>query len=311
MDNELGVADAESDSADANLKTYSIIGSIMAGRTKEQELWGNHGPHPYQPFSTSNIPLGSRLRAIRMGKNLTQVDVAPYLGFGKVGASQLSKVEQNEVPVDREFVDRVVLTFGLDESTHSELLLGGRFLPTGEEIEGINQWFHPEAEQRATPVYLLDFAGRLLSWNQATTDVYGLKPYEKRIQEERPHMLELMFDPSFGLRQKLEPCWEEASRLEVEAFFLDSAKYGLFNYRWHFLLLVRLMRLDGFTSLWHETEDQGYRRLLEMHPILDAERKLSIKSDYEQEKAFSVLHTLPLVFDARLHAAVFVPEKAA
>lgn len=157
----------------------------------------------------------------------------------------------------------------------------------------------------------MDFAGRLIAWNQATSDVYGLKPHDKRIQEERPHMLELMFDPTFGLRQKLKPCWEEASRLEVEAFFLDSAKYGTFDYRWHFLLLARLRNFDGFRSLWHDTEDQGYRRLLEKHPILDAERKLRIKGADGQEKAFRVLHTVPSVFDARLHAAVFVPEQVA
>lgn len=99
----------------------------MPGRTKEQELWESKRIPPRQPYSTTNLSFGSRLRAIRTGKNLTQVDVAPYLGFGKAGSAQLSKMEKSETSVDREFVDRVVFTFGLDESTHSELLLGGRF----------------------------------------------------------------------------------------------------------------------------------------------------------------------------------------
>src|SRR5207248_3077079 len=110
---------------------------------------------------------------------------------------------------------------------------------------------------------------------------------EEQLRRDPPHILDLVFNREWSVRERLAPCWEEASHFLVEAFYLDQLRVGTAGQRWYELLLARLRSLDGFRSVWQETTETGRRELLQRHAMNDAgQLRLRVKLDDERVLPF-------------------------
>lgn len=257
------------------------------------------------PPEVSIVSMGTLLRDIRSTGNLTQADIANALGW-KGASSRVSDIESGIAESKRGFVDLLCRNLGLDEYTRSKLLLSGSFLASEEDINEMAKFWQPLLDRNQFPAHLTDFGGRILLYNPAFLSFSNLEGKQDRLRQDRPSFIEMIFNPSWGLRERFLSCWKEISSLETDSFYIDETRHGA-AYRWYELLFLRLIRLEGFKEAWDETLNIGWHGLLRKHPLLGAERKIIIKTDSEVN-SFRAIHSPPLPTDARLNIITYIPE---
>lgn len=264
----------------------------------------NHGTNHY-------ISFGGMLRDVREHRNLNQIDVAEALGW-KGASSRVSVIETSQHDTSREFIEQLVDIFNLDPYKRTELLLAGRFLSSEEDIQQTETDLKPSLSP-ILPQQIMDFGGRLIIWNQVTEELFGIQKKIPELTEERPHILELMFDPRWGLKQRLQSNWLETTQLETEALHMDALYFGLDGVRWYELLKIRLGSMEGFRNIWNDVLEMTRANLINKHPLIGAERRHKFFADPGLDqplKTFRVIHT-PLITDARLKVVTYIPELAA
>lgn len=276
--------------------------------SQEQCSIYRHHQHREARDTSVIVPtVGSLVKDLRLGKDLTQADFARALGW-RPNASRISDIEQGLTLLNEQTINQLTKVFNLNELERSEFLLASRLLPSGKDISEIVERIEPELRKRTTPSYVKDFGWRMLAWNDATMRVYGLTEREQELRHERPNILELLFDPTWGVRSRLDLCWEEASRYLVEAFYLEQSRLGSTGQRWHEMLLVGLFRQDGFVDIWNEVNAMGQRALLRKRRLGDAgELCLKIRVAPNEVLTFRVVYS-PGAFDARLSVATHIKE---
>lgn len=274
---------------------------------EQSSIQGHHQHREARGASVIVPTAGSLVRELRLGKGLTQADFALALGW-RPNASRISDIEQGLTLLDEQAINQLTKVFNLDELARSELLLASRLLPSDKDISKIVERIEPELRRRTMPSYVKDFGWRMLVWNDATLHTYGLAEREQKLRHERPNILELVFDPTWGVRSRLDTCWEDASRYLVEAFYLEQSRLGSAGQRWYEMLLIGLFRQDGFVDIWNAVSATGRRELLRKRRLGDAgEPCLKIRVSPNEVRTFRVMYS-PGAFDARLSVATHIKE---
>ncbi len=120
-----------------------------------------------------------------------------------------------------------VLQLSEDERRHMHVLMYGHVVdpkPLGQDVLPITEALKQVAsiaERHPFPVYLLDHACDLLSWNRAATEWYG--DWSKLPSERRNLILWMMTEPE-ARRSLIE--WESTARDAVARWRADVARHG-------------------------------------------------------------------------------------
>ncbi len=188
-----------------------------------------------------------RLRALREYCHQTQmqVELAASLGIGYLQRVESGKVQQPE----RETLERILAVLQARYSDQREILeLFGYVvavpLPTEAEIEWAVSIYQTELRQALFPMYLLDCSHRLLVWNDFVPLLFGLDP---RRLSEHPSMLRVIFDPGYGVTQRI---------VNPQAFFSAQIRALRYEMRlfgqeaWHIALLERMRQHPIFEAYW-------------------------------------------------------------
>src|SRR3989338_2132948 len=220
-----------------------------------QDKWETKGPLPRRNRSVGFFCApyhGSFLQDLRGERHLSQADLSVVL-TGKSNPSYISEVEQGKVGIDRDFIEQVTALFDLYPDSRANLLIGARFLPSDQDVNQLRSDMSSALRGFNIPQYAIDFGGRFLYWNNETSELFGLSDKEAELKREQPNYLEMLFDPTWGIRKRINN-WEEVARDEVESLYLTCARFDLEGYRWFELLLARLRKFEDFTKLWRKTD---------------------------------------------------------
>lgn len=273
-----------------------------------ERVWDSESKANYhtQLSNSRAIPsLGTFIHDLRRRKNLTQADLAEAFGWKSGGVSRISDIEQGHQAVDREFVERFGVLFNLYPDSLSELLLVGKFLPTRRDVDAIAKHREGAISDLPQPVMLTDFAGRVLEGSDAFFDLFGLQEVKEKLKAETPNWVEVLFDPAYGMKERLGSSWSSVAATETDFLFINHMRYGLAGIRWQELLLARLNSHPEFRELWNQSSDAGFNRLLRKHPF--NVRRVEIV-DGEEHVAYIGITSVPLVIDRRMHTVAYLPE---
>jgi transcriptional regulator with XRE-family HTH domain len=130
-----------------------------------------------------NTPGGNRLRTLREYRGRTQLDVEleAHLGIGYLQRLEAGKVQQPE----RETLERILAALGARYTERRDILeLFGYVvdapLPTEDDIQWAIAVCQAEIDSAVFPVYLLDCAHRLLSWNLFIPMLFKMEGLQNR-----------------------------------------------------------------------------------------------------------------------------------
>lgn len=244
--------------------------------------------HRKQP----RTPGGIRLRALREAAGRTQLELEldASLGIGYLQRLELGKVQHPE----RETLERILTALDVGFSERREIL--GLFgytaalaMPTEAEIQAAVEVFQAEINQDGLPVYLLDCAHRLLTWNAPVTRLFG---------QIKPGILmpRLIYDAVDGIA---------AAVLNAESFF--SAQMRILHYEmqrwnddaaWYSAFVEDMRQYAAFDHYWIKTTDQTWIPIRPTADLkLDTGRGLAnfrlICETFAQDPRFRVIYYLP------------------
>lgn len=246
----------------------------------------------------SATPGGMRLRALREYCHQTQmaVELAASLGIGYLQRVESGKVQQPE----RETLERILAVLNARYSDQREILeLFGYVvavpLPTEDEIAWAVSIYQTELRRALFPMYLLDCSHRLLVWNDFVPLLFSLDP---RRLAERPSMLRVIFDPGYGVTQRI---------ANPQAFFTAQIRALRYEMRlfgqedWHAALLEQMHRHPIFAAYWTQAEVESVvhvagRPLTPLEiavPGADVLQFRLISESFAQDHRFRVLYCLP------------------
>lgn len=193
-------------------------------------------------------PGGNRLRALRdyQGKTQLEVELDASLGIGYLQRVESGKVRYPE----RDTLERILAALGAHYAERRDTLeLFGYVvdapLPDEHDIQGAVDACRADLQAAVLPVYLLDCAHRLLSWNALLPKLFGAAPFRSAAHIS---MLRLLFDPQVGVtnlianQQEFFPAQIRTLRYEMHLFqnefwcgaLIDQLRqqYPLFEHYW-------------------------------------------------------------------------------
>lgn len=151
---------------------------------------------------------GSRLLQLRQqaGKSQLLVEAEAELGCGYVQRIESGKVRQPLRPT----LERLLAALDARYSERREVL--GLFgyqtaapLPDATDVAWARAVVQEDLQAVSVPAYLLDCGARLLAWNPVVPKLFPVVGQEcDRILAEHWSMLKLLFDPRFGVAERLE-----------------------------------------------------------------------------------------------------------
>jgi transcriptional regulator with XRE-family HTH domain len=211
-------------------------------------------------------PGGNRLRALREDYARTQMDVELD---ASLGIGYLQRVESGKVRYpERDTLERILGALNAPYTERRDILeLFGYVvdtpLPDAREIEAAVGSCQSELASAVFPVYLLDCAHRLLSWNPFLPKLFG--GWQK---EHDVSVLRLMFDPAYGVSGRI---------ANPDAFFpaqIRALRYQMRLFRseaWVDVLLADLLRQAMFARYWTAAPEQPSGELIAARPLIPLE----------------------------------------
>lgn len=250
----------------------------------------------------SNSPGGNRLRILREYYGQTQLDVEleARLGIGYLQRVEAGKVQQPE----RETLERILAALGARYTERRDILeLFGYVvdapLPTEDDIQWAIDVCLSEIDSAVFPVYLLDCAHRLLSWNLLVPKLFKMEGSRNRpAVAPRVSMLRVVFDPAYGVVSWIAnpdvfyPAQIRALRYEMQ-WFRDEP--------WYRALLDEMLQCPLFERYWREAE-RGPTYHVAGRPLALFQLDLPetgllqfrlISEPFAQDRRFRVLYYLP------------------
>lgn len=240
---------------------------------------------------------GGLLKDFRTRKNLSQQEVAYAMGWRD--PSRLSRIEQGiTIKPSRETMDSLLKILKLDRNEQGQLLLAGGYVPTNVEIDAIRKEVKPLLDVWPYPAYLLDFAWRLIDWNEHAASVYQITGIAaEKIRVEVPSSLELTFSPDFVQnkyltgKEEIEQ-WHKVLLEKLVRFRLINR--GRTSEKWYKEFMTKMMKNELFATLWQKaqlaSEERGIANY-EFKSIVDAK-------DTQKRLNFHILRS-PLLQDVR------------
>jgi hypothetical protein len=195
---------------------------------------------------------------VRQAAGLDERDLARALGWSD-GDAGLRELELGSRELDAELACTLVQRIALPRTLQTELLQQARVLPDECDVVAAEPEWHDLLQNHPEPAYLVDFGWHLFACNAATEQRYGLRA--ARVRAERPHVLHLLFDQSWGVRPRIAN-WPEVARAELAAFFLDQARLGTQHEPWYTALVQSLSYDQEFDTYWAAIQQKGRRALL-------------------------------------------------
>jgi transcriptional regulator with XRE-family HTH domain len=250
----------------------------------------------------SNTPGGNRLRTLREYYGRTQLDVEleANLGIGYLQRVEAGKVQQPE----RHTLERILTALGARYTERRDILeLFGYVvdapLPTEEEIQWAVDVYQTEIDSAVFPVYLLDCAHRLLSWNAVVSKLFRMDGSGNQpTVGPRVSMLRVVFDPAYRVASWIAnpdvffPAQIRALRYEMQ-WFRDEP--------WYRGLLDEMFECPLFERYWREAET-GPAYHVAGRPLVLFQLDLPetgllqfrlISEPFAQDRRFRVLYYLP------------------
>src|SRR5690242_17327267 len=144
--------------------------------------------------------LGQLLQRVRVTAGMDEGDLARALAETD-GATRLGELERGACELDAELAHTLIRRLALPRTLQTELLQQARVLPDESDIVAAEPEWHALLLNHPEPAYLVDFGWHLFACNPATESRYGLSA--ARVRAERPHVLQLLFDQSWGVRPRI------------------------------------------------------------------------------------------------------------
>lgn len=201
--------------------------------------------------------LGGLIKDYRLQKNISQLEISFALGWTE--SSRLSRIEQGvtEKP-KRDIVDKIIQAMRLTEEEKNQLLFTGGYLPTDEEIELFRKKIGPRMEEWPYPASAMDFSWRVVYDNQILYSMFNVsKKQADAIRRDKPHILELVFDPRFILNHPKNES-EKKKRHEFLIRMLSHFQHAQktrTREKWYQNLIKRMMNNELFKQLWSESQN--------------------------------------------------------
>jgi transcriptional regulator with XRE-family HTH domain len=170
-------------------------------------------------------PGGNRLKALREFYGRTQLDIEldASLGIGYLQRVESGKVQQPE----RETLERILAAMGARYTERRDVLeLFGYIvdapIPNDADIKWAVSVCQSEIDSAVFPVYLLDCAHRLLTWNSLVPQIFKGYPLKAG---EIPYisMPRLIFDPAYHITPTI---------MNPEVFFLAQIRALRYEMQW-------------------------------------------------------------------------------
>jgi transcriptional regulator with XRE-family HTH domain len=198
------------------------------------------------------------LKDLRQQKELNQTDLSKALGWSLSG-TRVSDLEQGLSIPDEELTNRIATVFGVDDAMRADLLLAAGCVPSDRDVLDLRESLQKRLEQWPEPMYVVDFAWRLIAWNRRMLEVFGFD--ETRLLSRKPCWLELAFSPEWPVRERVKN-WDESAEQLVQAFLVENWRRRSFGQRWMETLLLELRRFPDFAAFWDGAQTLGARKLI-------------------------------------------------
>ena len=247
-------------------------------------------------------PGGNRLRALREDYARTQMDVELD---ANLGIGYLQRVESGKVRYpERDTLERILAALNASYTERRDILeLFGYVvdtpLPDAREIEAAVALCQSELARAVFPVYLLDCAHRLLSWNGFLPKLFG-----DGWQKERDvSMLRLMFDPAYGVSGRIAnpdvffPAQIRALRYQMRLFRSEA---------WVDALIADLLKLPLFARYWTAAPELLGGELIAARPLIPLELNVPNSGALRFR-----LTSEPFAHDRRFRIIYYLPADAA
>jgi transcriptional regulator with XRE-family HTH domain len=250
----------------------------------------------------SNTPGGNRLRTLREYRGRTQLDVEleAHLGIGYLQRLEAGKVQQPA----RETLERILAALSARYTERRDILEVFGYvvdapLPTEDDIQWAIAVCQAEIDSAVFPVYLLDCAHRLLSWNLFVPKLFKMGGLQNRPAiAPRVSMLRVVFDSAYQVASWITnpdvffPAQIRALRYERQ-WFRDEP--------WYRALLDEMLQCPLFERYWREAES-GPTYYVAGRPLVLFQLNLPetgllqfrlISEPFAQDRRFRVLYYLP------------------
>jgi transcriptional regulator with XRE-family HTH domain len=241
-------------------------------------------------------PGGNRLRALREACGRTQLDVELD---ASLGTGYLQRVESGKVRYpERDTLERILTALDARYSDRRTVLeLFGYVvdapLPTETEIRWATDACHDEINRAAFPVYLLDCAHRLLTWNP-------LLPKLFRLERIAPgtSMLKIIYDPGFGVTPLIAN-GEVFFPAQIRALRHEMSLFG--SEPWYGALIEDMCSLPLFEQYWSRAQTAhpyhlAGRPFTPLELLLKDGSRLQFRllsEPFSQDRRFRVIYYLP------------------
>lgn len=201
--------------------------------------------------------LGGLIKDYRLQKNISQLEIAFALGWKE--PSRLSRIEQGKIEKpSRELVDKLAHSLRLSEEEKNQLLFTGGYLPTDEEIGLFREKISQRMDAWPYPASAMDFSWRIVHDNQILHSMFNVSRKQAEvIKREKPHILELVFDPHFILNHPKNES-EKKKRHEFLVRMLSHFQHAQktrTREKWYQNLIKRMMNNELFKELWSKSQN--------------------------------------------------------
>jgi transcriptional regulator with XRE-family HTH domain len=251
----------------------------------------------------SATPGGNHLKALReyMGKPQMEVELDADLGIGYLQRVESGKVRHPE----RETLERILTALSAHYTERRDILeLFGYVvdtpLPIEDEIKWAIETCKLELASAVFPVYLLDCAHRLLTWNRFMSKLFRLD----RFATDRTYhvsMLRIIFDSNYGVTPLI------SNPVEFFRAQIRALRYEMRLFRgeaWYSTLIEEMLKdCPIFVKYWAYAEtNQQESYHIAARPLVPLELRLPgiemlrfrIASEpFAQDKRFRIIYYIP------------------